>query len=384
MKKIAINAVSVKKISGGVFQIASNFILATFKYQNPNVKWFYLISEDVDKVIQKEISGLVCQNYCVFPSQPDFLGSYIKVKKKIREWEKENNPDVIYSISAPSYFSFIAPEVMRFTNPWVATPNNYAYRTLSFPQRVRMILYCLNQKRLLKNASYIITQTHAVKNGLLKFLNMPEACIKVVNNVLPIIISSQENTHLITKEENYIEIVSVAAPVPHKNLDIIPEVLYLLRSQYSINNVRFHVTIPENSLIWRKIIKLAHKLKVTDGIINHGRLSQIDLSNLYRKSHICFLPTLLEVFSVSPLEAMYYNLPIVATDFTFNKEILSDAALYYEPMNAHSAVNQLVKYINSSDLRNTMCLKMQNQLKKFNNYEIHFKNTVDFLISVAK
>ena len=271
---------------------------------------------------------------------------------------------------------------MRFTNPWVATPNRYAYKTLSFLQKLRMTLYCLNQKRLLKKANYFITQTQAVKNGLLRFLDLPEEAIKVVSNVLPIVISSMENTHITSGMNDFIEIACVAAPVPHKNLDIIPEILFLLRNQYKIQSVRFHVTVPEDSPVWTKILKQAYKYDVIDGIVNHGRLPQTELSNLYRKSHMCFLPTLLEVFSVSPLEAMYYNLPIVATDFPFNREVLNDAALYYEPMNADSAASQFVKYISNSDLCLEMCEKMKWQLKKFDNYETHFNETVSFLLSI--
>lgn len=382
MIKIAINAVSVKKISGGVFQIAPNFILATLKYQVPDVEWLYLVSEDVDKVIHEKFSEQVGKKYFIYPPQPDFIGTYAIVKKELKEWENKYKPDLIYSISAPSYFSFEAPEVMRFTNPWVATPNRYAYKTLSFLQKLRMTLYCLNQKRLLKKANYFITQTQAVKNGLLRFLDLPEEAIKVVSNVLPIVISSMENTHITSGMNDFIEIACVAAPVPHKNLDIIPEILFLLRNQYKIQSVRFHVTVPEDSPVWTKILKQAYKYDVIDGIVNHGRLPQTELSNLYRKSHMCFLPTLLEVFSVSPLEAMYYNLPIVATDFPFNREVLNDAALYYEPMNADSAASQFVKYISNSDLCLEMCEKMKWQLKKFDNYETHFNETVSFLLSI--
>ena len=383
MIRIAINAVSVKKISGGVFQIAPNFILATLKYKVSNVEWLYLVSEDVDKVIHEEFSDQMGKNYFVFPPQPDFKGTYIKVVQDLKKWEESFKPNIVYSISAPSYFSFNAPEVMRFTNPWVATPNKYAYKTLSLFQKIRMMLYCLNQKRLLRKADFFITQTQAVKDGMLKFLRVPETSIKVVHNVLPIVISSKENSHINSREGNFIEIACIAAPVPHKNLDIIPKILYLLKERYGIQNVRFHITVSDDSPIWKNIVKQARVLDVMNGTINHGRLPQAELSNLYRKSHLCFLPTLLEVFSVSPLEAMYYKLPIVATDFAFNREVLDDAALYYEPMSASSAASQLANYINDSNLCDRMRERMMRQLNKFNNYEAHFYSIVDFLIKIA-
>ena len=94
MIKIAINAVSVKKISGGVFQIAPNFILATLKYQVPDVEWLYLVSEDVDKVIHEKFSEQVGKKYFIYPPQPDFIGTYAIVKKELKEWENKYNTSV--------------------------------------------------------------------------------------------------------------------------------------------------------------------------------------------------------------------------------------------------------------------------------------------------
>ena len=51
------------------------------------------------------------------------------------------------------------------------------------------------------------------------------------------------------------------------------------------------------------------------------------------------------MFSASTVEAMFFNLPIVATDFPFNTEVLADSCLYYEPKNAKEAAMQFVKLI---------------------------------------
>ena len=75
--------------------------------------------------------------YFVFPTQPDFLGTYKKVKFQLREIEAKIQPDLVYSITAPSYFKFHAPEVMRFTNPWVTHPNKFAWSILSLKEKIQ-------------------------------------------------------------------------------------------------------------------------------------------------------------------------------------------------------------------------------------------------------
>ena len=107
------------------------------------------------------------------------------------------------------------------------------------------------------------------------------------------------------------------------------------------------------------------------------------LAEMYRRCTLCFLPTLLEVFSVSTLEAMFFDLKIVATDFAFNTEVLDEAALYYEPMNAKDAADKIAKLIGDKELQATLSEKMKERLSLFDNYDNHFNAIKDFLVKVG-
>ena len=104
---------------------------------------------------------------------------------------------------------------------------------------------------------------------------------------------------------------------------------------------------------------------------------------MYRRCQLCFLPTLLEVFSASTVEAMYYGLPIVATDFDFNKEVLGDSSLYYEPKNAKDAAILFAKLISDECLQEECKKKMKKQLIKFNDYDAHFNAIKDYLVHIV-
>ena len=77
---------------------------------------------------------------------------------------------------------------------------------------------------------------------------------------------------------------------------------------------------------------------------------------------------------------MYYGLPIVATNFDFNSDILEDSCLYYEPKNANDAVRQFVRLISNENLQYECKKKMQKLLLKYGNYESHFNAIKRFLI----
>ena len=377
--KILINTISTKKITGGAFQIAQNFLLKSLEHQE--MEWLYVTSKDVDDAIGDKFTALKGSRYFVFPTQPDWMGTYRKVRKELRRMEHNLVPDVVYSITSPSYFTFETPEVMRFTNPWVTHPNKYSWSALSFWNRIRYYLYSLNQKRLMHSAHYFVTQTETCADGIMRITGEPCEHIKVVNNVLPDIYKRSDNSSII--DNKYINIAAVGAAIPHKNFDIIPEVLREL-NRLGISNVRFHLTIDVDSTVAKKIDVQLKRYGLSEYVINHGRMAQKDLGEMYRRCQFCFIPTLLEVFSASILEAMYFRLPVVATNFDFNTEILKDSCLYYEPKNPIDAARQFARLIGDGHLQEENKRKMQKLLMKYGDYDAHFNAIKDFLIRVGE
>lgn len=374
--KILVNTISTKKHSGGAYQIAYNFLMKTMEHQE--VEWVYVVSKDLDEIMPEPLKAK--ENYYVFPTQPDFKHTYKQVKKQLAELEDRLKPDVVYSITAPSYFTFKTKEVMRFTMPWVTHPNAYSWSVLSWKAKMKMHIYCWNQRRMMRKAKYFITQTETTKRGIVRITGVSPENVKVVQNVLPAIFKVLPSSPY-AQEGNWIDIACVGNTSAHKNLDIIPKVLVSLRD-LGVENVRFHVTIPSGP-VWDKMQQELSSIGMKDNVVTHGRCSQIELAEMYRHCQLCFLPTLLEVFSASTLEAMFFHLPIVATDFDFNLDVMDDAALYYEPKNARKAAERIKEYIDNPTLQQEMKQKMENRLTLFGDYDKHFNDILDFLMLVA-
>lgn len=376
--RILVNTISTKKHAGGAFQISQNFLLKTL--EDSSVEWLYITSKDVDDVVGEKFAHLKGHKYFVFPTQPDFNGTYKQVRKEISLLENRLIPDVIYSVTSPSYFRFKTKEVMRFTNPWVTHPNKYAWSVLSLKDKLFYYLYGLNQKRMMKTAHYFITQTETCARGIRRVTGVKENNVKVINNVLPAIFKTLDRTPI--NDDQTIDIACVGAATPHKNYDIIPEVLKGLKER-GYDNVRVHVTLPSDEPTITLIQKRINKYGLNNMLINHGRLSQKELGEMYRRCQYCFLPTLLEVFSASTIEAMYYCLPTVASNFDFNTEVFEDSCLYYEPKNAEDAVNMFVKLFNNPELQVVFKIKMQKLLSKYGDYDSHFNSIKQFLVEVG-
>ena len=378
--RIAINTITTKKAAGGGFQIAYNFIKETLLHQD-EIEWFYITSSDLDEVLGNDFEALRGSRYFVFPTQPDFLGSYRQVRKALLHWEEKYKPDLIYTITSPCYFTFRTTEVMRFANAWVTNPNKESWHTLSVPQRVYNYLFFIYQRRYIKKCNYFITQSETVAQGLAKISKQPRCHIKVVPNVLPAVFKNARVEKRLSID--WIDVACIGNPFPHKNIKIVPSVLKSLKDK-GVNNIRFHLTIPEGNKLWDTIIEECKECGLSKNVINHGRCSQLQLISVYNQCSICFLPTLLETFSATSLEAMHFNLDIVASDYSFNREVIEDAGLYFQSLNAKDAAEKILMIINSEPLRSQMKGARIIKMKEYGNYENHIHQIISFLLAVGE
>ena len=380
---ILINVINARNIGGG-FQVVFNFIIKTQEFVRDDVDWYYAVSERLDSFISDDFKGKIAKDhYFVYPDQPDFKGTYKRVKRELRELEDRINPDVVYSPLSPGYFFFKHKEVMRFANAWSTNATSYAWKTMPFKAKVRTYVYNIMQRALLRKAKYIITQTETVRGGLLRVTGLPADRVKVVPNVLPAVLQDI-NPMPLEADAHWIDFAAVGGQMPHKNFEIIPDVLVILDKKYHIQNVRFQTTLPVDSDVWARIEQALKTEQLEERVVNHGNMRLTELAKLYRSCRFCFLPSVLETFSASTIEAMYFDLKTVASDLSFNTEVMQDACLYFEPMNAESAAGQIAKLIANKGLQDELSIKMKKRLKNYTDFKKYYNDTVDYLVKVAR
>lgn len=355
--KILVNA-STLVVGGGV-QVALNFIKHTFT--NKRNEYYYLLSKQLYNEIKSEFNYL---NYHVSEISPAKLISGKLSRKEILLIEQSFNPDIVYSIGAPSYIKFKSIEVLRLTNPWIIGASRIAYSTYPFFRKYLIKLKVVLQRRYISRNSYIITQTNSAGLEISKNLKIINDNIFIIPNVQSLIFNNSSSEDISISNE--IKIFSFAAPHPHKNLSIIPQVAKELLN-LGIEKFIFIVTIPEEDKTYEAemFFKLCKDLKVEDNIKNIGKVKYLDAPSRYKQSDILFLPTLLEVFSVTYLESMAMKTPIVTTDFSFSREVCGEAALYYEPKNAKDAASKLFNIISNHKVKHKLLEAGNNRIKSY-------------------
>lgn len=371
--KIVLNAIIARKNGGGATQIVLNFLNATLR--DSTVEWYYIISKELADMIKENVN-FDPLHWLILPRQPQ-VKTYLKTRKSINTFLEKVNPDIVYSILAPSYFTFKYKEVMRCCNAWdVINKDDEAFSFIDNKTRLRFKFKTWITRKLMRRADYFITQTEVAKSGILKVTGKSAESVAVIPNVLPFFYQSVIPEQ---KTSNIIDILYVASPAPHKNIEIIPLVAHILKYEYGLKNFRFLITIPEEDTVVATLVKRkSHDLLVADEVLNVGAKTQQELVNLYESASLGFFPSVLETFSATLLEYIYFKLPVVASNKLFNTEVLADASIYFNATDAKDAAHAIYTVLNNEGLRNKMLQRAENRIKSYLDYNKHYNSTIEF------
>jgi len=139
---------------------------------------------------------------------------------------------------------------------------------------------------------------------------------------------------------NRIKFLCLSYYYTHKNLEIFLSLGEMIKQRalpYSIVT-----TIGENeNLGARKFLDGVRALGLEDIILNIGPVSMTDVPSLYSQCDALLLPTLLESFSGTYVEAMFHCKPILTSDFDFARDICEDDAYYFDPLNPSSILDAI-------------------------------------------
>lgn len=289
--------------------------------------------------------------------------SYLHYFKCMSAIERIHKVRLVFSIFGPTYWRpRNASHLIGFANAWLVYSDTKAYEIFTFMKRIAMRTKnsILGSMLYYKNAHYV-TETNAIKTAFCKKFNCAPDKIDVVPNCIsPQFILSEIDLFDLSKIDGF-KFCTITHNYPHKNLKIIAKVGRVLE-QMGFNFV-FIVTIAANDY---ELLDNDFK-KYTKNI---GPVDVSQCSSVYEYSDALFLPTLIECFTVSYLEALHSNKPIVTSDLDFAHDICSDAAFYFDPYSVESVADICAKVISS---KMTDCIEINRKLCKYPLIKSKFK-----------
>jgi len=276
-----------------------------------------------------------------------------------KQIEETVKPDAVFTTSGPAYWRPKAPHLVGYNLPHYIYGDSPFFSRISYYQRIKWFLKGEVLKYFFKKeADAYVVQTNDVKQRLKGLLN--DENVYTVSNTYsdhyrqPLEVGNK----LTERKEDEFRFLTLSAWYPHKNIEIIPQVISYLPAEIK-NKVQFVLTLPQ------EIFKKHFSDKDSAHIINIGPVKPEEGPSLYRECDALFLPTLLECFSASYAEAMVMDKPIVTTNLGFAKSICGNAALYYQSTNPKDAAEKVEKLIRNRQLQEGLIQEGQRQLEKF-------------------
>lgn len=197
----------------------------------------------------------------------------------------------------------------------------------------------------IKRARKIITVSEATKQEIIKHFPTSSEKVQVTYEGFDKSIVAKKTVHFDTQHPYFLY---VGNAYPHKNLERLIEAFSMLK-QTSVEPIRL-VLVGKEDYFYKRLKEAVKQLPFASSIIFYEKVNDVDLSLLYQHAVALVMPSLMEGFGLPAIEAMANECPVICSNIPSLREICSDVAEYFDPMDSEDMyrVLQGVLYANKS------------------------------------
>ncbi len=241
----------------------------------------------------------------------------------------------------------------------------------------------LLQKRALKRADAIITDSKSSKKDIVKYTGITEDRITVVY------LSAGEEFKQVENSKLKIESLKKKYNLPNKFALYVGDVTWnknLPRFVKAVKKTNVPLVMVGKALIsynfdrnnsWNQDLEFVQKLVNNDPqFILPGFVNQEDLVYLYNMATVFVMPSLYEGFGLPILEAMRCGCPVVTTKEGSLAEVGGDAVLYVDAYSGDSIAEGINRVWSSASLRKELIEKGRKQAALFS-WQSTAKKTIE-------
>jgi len=218
-----------------------------------------------------------------------------------------------------------------------------------------------------QKAHRIITVSEYSKNDICKSYNIEPSKIDVVYNgsnslYNPIDEETKKRTkNTYSKGSDYF--IFIGSLHPRKNIARLLEAFEMFKKSTS-SSLKLLI-VGEAMFKTKDIQKIYSEMSFKDDVIFTGRLSPEDLRTVLGSALALTFVPYFEGFGIPILEAMYANVPVIASNVTSMPEVAGNAAIYADPFSVDSIKDAMLKMANDITLRADLIEKAKEQRQKF-------------------
>lgn len=211
-----------------------------------------------------------------------------------------------------------------------------------------------------RKARHIITVSRFSKNDILSYFKVPSSDITVTYQS---IFTGAKDVVSIQKYSDKPYFLYVGNVYPHKNIEFLVKAFSAFKQEAGREDYQL-ILVGKNDYFFEKVKSFVKENKVKD-VIFTGFVTDTELSSLYQDALCYVFPSLYEGVGLPPLEAMAHSTPVISSDATCMPEILSDAAIYFNPRDVNSLKEGLRHIADNPDVRKELEVRGVQQVAKY-------------------
>lgn len=217
---------------------------------------------------------------------------------------------------------------------------------ISSPNRYRQELRGLISRTLLHTHDRIVVESQAMADRVTSISGVLTSDVFVVPNAYhaifddPTLWAPELNFDMPSPRPKTI-FGYVTRAYPHKNIRFLGEFLDELNR--AGETAVCLLTLNESE--WGSLDSLTREY-----CVNLGPLTMAQVPRFYEACTAAVFPSLLEAFSVTPLEAMRMGLPIFASDRDFVRTVCGDLPYYIDPLNPRESARTALRALSSQEI----------------------------------
>jgi glycosyltransferase involved in cell wall biosynthesis len=150
---------------------------------------------------------------------------------------------------------------------------------------------------------------------------------------------------------------------PHKNVDRLIEAFSILRRR-GFEDVKLLIIGDEISK-YQNLRRLVHRFQLHQQVRFLGFVPDATLAALYRLASVFVFPSLYEGFGLPPLEAMAAGAPVITSNVSSLPEVVGDAALLIDPLDAGAIADAMARVLTDAALRASLIARGHMRVKAF-------------------
>ena len=336
--KIAVNVVALR--SAGGRSVALNFLRAV---------------QNQDNAYRLEIFATANCGYEEFEAHPHFNLHYIPGHLNniflrpyldhvwLRNKIQATSPDVVFSMGNLA-LPGLRNQVVLFHWAYATHPDCEVWERMSWKDAYIRKAKIRTFKNRLKYAAIVAPQTETSAKRLKKYY--PDISrIEVVPN--PVALPGFNNTAR-TQQSELVQahsaqrkkLLCLSRYYPHKNLEILLDVGDIIKVEKKPYTVITTISEDQHPDAGRFIAEIERR-GLGSIILNLGPVPMDEVPGMYESTDGLILPTLLESFSGTYVDAMHHGKPVFTSDRDFAREVCGDAGFYFDPLSARSIVDSI-------------------------------------------